>query len=155
MCQCTYVANILDEFQMNDYNLVAIARSKNVKFGKDEQGEDVNLTLCDQIINKLICITNSHFDLMYGIVRIFNRYMNMPKKTHLVKGHHILKYFKGTQDYDILINSGMEMNLKGLPMQIRLVIMMKGSLLGDKILAHSLANVEMTSVQKMKLFTWM
>jgi hypothetical protein len=102
MCQCAYVANILDEFQMNDYNLVAIALSKNVKFGKDEQGEDVNLTLCDRIINKLICMTNSHFVLMYNIVGIFNRYMNMPKKTHLVKGHHILKYFKGTQDYDIL-----------------------------------------------------
>lgn len=101
MCQCAYVANILDEFQMNDYNLVAIALSKNAKFGKDEQGEDVNLTLCDQIINKLICMTNSHFVLMYNIVGIFNRYMNMPKKTHLVKGHRILKYFKGTQDYDI------------------------------------------------------
>ncbi len=47
MCQCAYVANIFDEFQMNDYNLVAIAFSKNAKFGKDEKGEDVNLTLCD------------------------------------------------------------------------------------------------------------
>jgi hypothetical protein len=27
--------------------------------------------------------------------------------------------------------------------------------LGDKILAHSLANVEMISVHKMKIFTWM
>jgi len=26
---------------------------------------------------------------------------------------------------------------------------------GDKILAQSLANVEMTSVHKMKIFTWM
>jgi hypothetical protein len=26
---------------------------------------------------------------------------------------------------------------------------------GDKILAHSLANVEMTSVQRMKIFRWM
>jgi hypothetical protein len=85
MCQHAYVANILDKFQMNDYNLVAIALSKNAKFGKDEQGEDVNLTLCDRIINKLICITNSHFDLMYNIVGIFNRYMNMPKNTYLVR----------------------------------------------------------------------
>jgi hypothetical protein len=71
MCQRAYVANILDEFQMNDYNLMAIAFSKNAKFGKDEQGEDVNLTLCDQIINKLTCITNSHFDLKYDILGIF------------------------------------------------------------------------------------
>jgi hypothetical protein len=77
------------------------ALSKNAKFGKDEQGEDFNLTLCDQIINKSICITNSHFDLKYNIVGLFNRYMNMPKKTHLVKGHQILKYLKDTQDYDI------------------------------------------------------
>jgi hypothetical protein len=27
--------------------------------------------------------------------------------------------------------------------------------LGDKILTHSLANVEMTNVHKMKVFTWM
>jgi hypothetical protein len=27
--------------------------------------------------------------------------------------------------------------------------------LGDKILAHSLTNVEMTSVHRMKIFTWM
>jgi hypothetical protein len=27
--------------------------------------------------------------------------------------------------------------------------------LGDKILVHSLANVEMTSVHRMKIFTWM
>jgi hypothetical protein len=27
--------------------------------------------------------------------------------------------------------------------------------LGDKILVHSLANVEMTNVHKMKIFTWM
>jgi len=27
--------------------------------------------------------------------------------------------------------------------------------LGDKILANSLANLEMTSVHKMKIFTWM
>jgi hypothetical protein len=27
--------------------------------------------------------------------------------------------------------------------------------LGDKILAHSLANVEVTSVHRMKIFTWM
>jgi hypothetical protein len=32
---------------MNDYNLVAIALSKNAKFGNDEQGEDVNSTLHD------------------------------------------------------------------------------------------------------------
>jgi hypothetical protein len=103
---------------------MAIALSKNAKFGKD-----VNLTLCDQIINELICITNSHFDLKYDIVRIFNRYMNMPKKTHLVKGHHILKYLKGTQDYNILYQYWDGNDLKGLPMQTRLVIMMKGSLL--------------------------
>jgi hypothetical protein len=103
MCQCAYVANILDEFQMNDYNLMSIALSKNAKFGKDEQGEDFNLTLCDQIINKLICITNSHFDLKYNIVGLFNKYMNMPKKTHLVKGHQILKYLKGTLRYILSI----------------------------------------------------
>jgi hypothetical protein len=96
MCQHAYIANILDKFQMNHHNLVATTLSMNAKFGKDEQGENVNLTLCDRIINKLICITNGHFELKYDIVGIFNRYMNMPKKTHLVKGYHILKYLKGT-----------------------------------------------------------
>ncbi len=45
-------------------------------------------------------------------------------------------------------------SLLALPIGKRLHIC-AGFGLGDKILVHSLANVEMTSVQKMKFFTWM
>jgi hypothetical protein len=44
--------------------------------------------------------------------------------------------------------------LLALPIGKRLHIYV-GFGLGDKILAHSLANVEMTSVHRMKIFTWM
>jgi hypothetical protein len=47
-----------------------------------------------------------------------------------------------------------EGSLLALPIRKKLCTCV-GFGLGDKILAHSLANVEMTSVHKMKIFTWM
>jgi flagellin-specific chaperone FliS len=35
-------------------------------------------------------------------MRIFGKYMNMPKNTHLEKAHHILEYLKVILDYGIL-----------------------------------------------------
>jgi hypothetical protein len=64
---------------------------KNGKLDKDEQEEDVNLTLYHWIISKLIYFTNSHLDLTY-VVGILNRYMNRPKK-------HTWRYLMGTHDY--------------------------------------------------------
>ncbi len=44
--------------------------------------------------------------------------------------------------------------LLALPIEKRLCIFV-GFGFGDKILAHSLANIEMTNVHRMKIVTWM
>jgi len=52
------------------------------------------------IIGKLIYLTNTHFDIMYGF-SVMSRYMNSPQKVHLETIRHILSYLKGTQDMGI------------------------------------------------------
>lgn len=74
MCQCAYVTNILDEFQMTRCNWMPMPLLENGELGKDKQDEDADLTLYRWIINKLIYLTNSCLDLTY-VVGTLNRYM--------------------------------------------------------------------------------
>ena len=69
---------------------------------QEYKGKDLkDVTMYRQLVRSLIYLTLTRPDIFYP-VGVVNRYMSNPKKTHLDAVKHILRYVKGTINFDIL-----------------------------------------------------
>jgi hypothetical protein len=66
------------------------------------EGKDLDDTrMYRRLVGNLIYLTLTRSDIIYA-VRVASRHMQNPKKTRLESVKKILRYVKGTLDYDIL-----------------------------------------------------
>jgi hypothetical protein len=68
-----------------------------VKLQKNASDEGVDSTLFRQFIGSLRYVCHSRPDIVYS-VGVASRYMEVPKRTHMVAAKRILRYLKGTID---------------------------------------------------------
>ncbi|GJX98829.1 hypothetical protein Tco_0355848 [Tanacetum coccineum] len=69
--------------------------SSNTKLTKDKEGESVDNKKYSGIIGSLLYLTESRLDIMFS-VRLYARFQEDPKTSHLEAVKRIFRYIKGT-----------------------------------------------------------
>lgn len=85
---------------MEERNSAAIPIMANLKLTNQTDERKVYATLYKQIIVSLRYICNRRLNISYG-VRLVSRLMNDPRQSQFATAKHILRYLKGTTNYDI------------------------------------------------------
>lgn len=88
--QKKYEREILDRFQMKDFNPVNTPSEFGLKLDKDDGGKKVHSTLHKHIVGSLY-LTATRPDIMHAI-SVISRYMECPTEIHLVAAKRILRY---------------------------------------------------------------
>ncbi|XP_026405474.1 uncharacterized protein LOC113300487 [Papaver somniferum] len=92
---------ILKRFKMDNCNPILTPTEERLKLTKDESEELVNSTDFKSLVGCLRYLTATRPDIMYAI-RLVNRFMELPRQSHLQAAKRILKYVKGTISLGIL-----------------------------------------------------
>lgn len=90
-----YVKDLLERSKMTQCNAIRNPVEVNVKLRLHEDEESVDETTYKQLIGSLRFLCNSKPNLMYG-VGLLSRFMNNPRKSHLIAAKRVLRYVKGT-----------------------------------------------------------
>lgn len=77
----------------------------NLKLMKDDSKEDADETTFKQIIGSLQFLCNNRPDLTL-CVGLISRFMNKPKKSHMLVAKRVLRYIQGISNHDILFPTG-------------------------------------------------
>ena len=72
-----------------------------MKFTTTEESDSVNVTTYRSLIGSLRYLTHTRLDLLYSVV-ILSRYMEKPSQEHLNAVKRVIRYVKGTADYELL-----------------------------------------------------
>ena len=110
--QENYAKKVLKEAGMFDCNPTVIPMDPNIKFSKNNEEEDTEATEYRILVGKLRYLLQTRPDLSYA-VGIASRYMQTPKKSHMVAIKQILRYIKGTLGYGIRYMRKSQMDLVG------------------------------------------
>ncbi|KAK2443673.1 putative mitochondrial protein [Trifolium repens] len=101
MYQHKYASELLERFEMDSCNQVSNPCDTNSKLKECSEEEVVDSTMFKQIIGSLRYLCNSRPDISYA-VGVVSRFMNMPRKSHLIAAKRVLRYVKGTINYGLL-----------------------------------------------------
>jgi hypothetical protein len=101
MHQHKYALEILDRFEMNECKSVSNPCETNSKLEECSDEEIVDATMYKQLVGSLRYLCNSRPDLCYA-VGVVSKFMNEPRKSHLIAAKRILRYVKGTVNYGVL-----------------------------------------------------
>jgi hypothetical protein len=101
MHQHKYALEILGRFEMNECNSVSNPCETNSKLEECSDEEIVHATMYKQLVGSLRYLCNSMPDLCYA-VGVVSKFMNEPRKPHLIAAKRILRYVKGTVNYSVL-----------------------------------------------------
>ncbi|RDX79163.1 hypothetical protein CR513_40444, partial [Mucuna pruriens] len=107
--QRKYTGEVLKCFNMENCNTTSVPVMPNLKLTKELDEKSVDATLFKQIIGSLRFLCNSRSDISYG-VRLLSRFMDNPRVPHMTVAKHILRYLKGTSDFDLLFPIGNDQN---------------------------------------------
>ncbi|CAJ2635289.1 unnamed protein product [Trifolium pratense] len=102
MHQKKYMKELLLKFNMLECNPAVTPIEVNSKLDLDDNGETVNETLYKQMVGSLRYLCNSRPDLAFAVGAV-SRFVNSPKKSHMIAVKKIMRYVKGTMDYGILL----------------------------------------------------
>ncbi|XP_019058893.1 PREDICTED: uncharacterized protein LOC109116982 [Tarenaya hassleriana] len=98
--QRKYARSLVRIFELVGSKSAKTPMSTTTKLIRDEDGEDVDTKLYRGMIGSLLYLTASRPDLCLS-VGICARYQAKPKKSHLQAVKRIIKYVKGTVEYDL------------------------------------------------------
>ena len=101
----SYAKKVLKDASMFECNSAQIPMDPNVKFSKGVGEEDVDATKYRNLVGRLRYLLQTRPDLSYS-VGVASRYMQEPKKSHMVAVKQILRYIKGTMGYGIRYAKG-------------------------------------------------
>lgn len=109
--QTTYVEKILRRFGMENSNTKRVPLGASVQITKDEDGEDADEMLYRQKIGALAWITlGTRPDCAFALSKL-SRYLNKPKKSHMLAADNVLRYLKGSKKHGILLRKNGESGL--------------------------------------------
>lgn len=101
VCQKAYAQEIMNCFGMEECNPVNNPIVPGQKHDKDENDLRIYESYFKQIVGSLIYLTTTCPDLMYS-VSLISRFMANPTEVHLQAAKKILRYLKGSWNYEIL-----------------------------------------------------
>ncbi|KAH9799278.1 hypothetical protein KPL71_000300 [Citrus sinensis] len=102
ICQKKYVEEILERFQMKNYNSLV----------KDLVERIVDSTLYKQIAGSLMYLTATRLDIMHAVSAI-SIYMERPREDHLLAAKRILRYLRSTAEFGLFYKKGKKSDLYG------------------------------------------
>jgi hypothetical protein len=107
LCQQKYAKDLLESYGMLESKSLSTPMEPNAKLCAGE-GKDLQDTrMYRQLVGSLIYLTLTRPDIAFA-VGVVSRHMQNPKKPHLEAVRRILRYVKGTVDYDIMYHRGEE-----------------------------------------------
>ncbi|GAA0162116.1 hypothetical protein LIER_39348 [Lithospermum erythrorhizon] len=92
-------------FEMSESNPVCNPIVLGTKVDRDAGGNIVNKPQYKQIVSSLMYLTSTRPNIMF-VTNLISRYMSRPTKFHLQLAKRILRYLKGTTEYDIFYKEG-------------------------------------------------
>jgi len=98
--QKKYVLEVLERFGMDKYNPVHNPIVPGEKLEKDKDGAKVDGTYYKQVVGSLMYLTTTCPDIMF-VVSLISRYMGNPSQLHLQAKRKVLRYLKGTADFEL------------------------------------------------------
>ena len=101
--QSTYIANLLDKFNMSNAKPAPSPCAPNVIL-QQEMGNSVDATQYRMRVGALIFLAGRRFDISYA-VNSCARFMHDPREGHLTACKRILRYLAGTRDQQTLYSS--------------------------------------------------
>jgi hypothetical protein len=108
LTQRAYATSILEEYGMADCNPSSTPLLEGLKLGMEEDAEPTNTNH----YQRLIYLNNTRPEVMYA-TGLLSRYMQHPKKPYLKAAMQVLRYIKGTINYGIVYNEGMDTSVIG------------------------------------------
>ncbi|KAL0421152.1 UNVERIFIED_CONTAM: Retrovirus-related Pol polyprotein from transposon RE1 [Sesamum latifolium] len=76
------------------------------------KGDDADASLYRSLIGSLLYLTTTRPDLMYA-VGVLSRFMQLPGQVHMEAAKRLLRYVKGTHDYEIWYTQSEDLKLFG------------------------------------------
>ena len=98
--QTGYAIKILKEANMWEANSTKFPMDPGLRLAKDDNSEPVNPTEYRRIIGRLRYITHTRPNTSYAI-SVASRFMEAPRVSHLQAVKQVLRYLRGTINYDI------------------------------------------------------
>ncbi|XP_050875835.1 secreted RxLR effector protein 161-like [Lathyrus oleraceus] len=105
--QRKYVKEILKRLQMDDSAPASSPVEPNLKLEKHRKEDKVGATLFKQNVGSQRYMCNSQPDRGFS-VRLMRRYMSEPMVPHVKAARRILRYLKGSINYEILFRRDSE-----------------------------------------------
>ncbi|MCO5570356.1 hypothetical protein L7F22_024076 [Adiantum nelumboides] len=103
---------MLSKYGMADCKPISMPLDQNVKLRTDEGQVLEDVTMYQQIVGSLICLTISRQDLSYS-VDLESQFMQLPRKPHLDVVRRTLRYVSATLDYTLFYEASTELQLSG------------------------------------------
>lgn len=85
---------------MKNYNSISTPTEFGLKLLKDLGGKNVDNTLYKQTIGSLMYLSATQPNIMY-VVSLIGRYMECPKKMHLLAAERVRRYLQCTIEYGL------------------------------------------------------
>ncbi|XP_073222347.1 secreted RxLR effector protein 161-like [Cicer arietinum] len=101
MHQKKYVGEVIRMYNMVDCNPTVTPIGCNAKLGTETEEELDDSTLFKQVVASLRYLCNTRPDIFYS-VGVISRLMENPRKSHWLAAKKIMRYIKGTFEYEIL-----------------------------------------------------
>nr|GEU69838.1 ribonuclease H-like domain, reverse transcriptase, RNA-dependent DNA polymerase [Tanacetum cinerariifolium] len=111
--QSAYANKILKEAGMIDCNETLIPMDPRTRLTKLTEGTMVNSTEYQSLIRCLRYLLHTRPDLSYS-VGLLSRFMQEPKEQHMKAIRQVLRYVKGTKDYEITYKLNRGNKIQGL-----------------------------------------
>ena len=89
-----------------------VPMQQNVKLSCDDGSKEVNGTMYRQMVGSLNYLTTTRPDIAYSM-SVLSQFMVKPHEIHWNATKAILRYFKGTLDYDIKYTNASDVELTG------------------------------------------
>eukprot|EP00253_Pinus_taeda_P035498 PITA_35498 len=100
--QSRYAYDLLRHFHMEDYKLAPSPFHSGAKLSVTCTSLEVDVTLCRQLVAKLLYLTHTRLDLSF-VVGLIARFMQNPHESHWKEAKRILRYVRG---YVFTLGSG-------------------------------------------------
>ncbi|TYK05470.1 Retrovirus-related Pol polyprotein from transposon TNT 1-94 [Cucumis melo var. makuwa] len=107
-----YTREILEKFNMINSKPVTTSIETGTKLFKHEEGDDVDPSYFKSLVGSLRYLTCTRLDILFS-VGLVSQFMESPTTTHLKVAKRILRYLKGTLDYELFYFSSKEFKLEG------------------------------------------
>jgi hypothetical protein len=110
--QGKYAVEILSRFRMEDCKPMAMPMVTNLKKVITSDSKLVDPKIYRQSIGSLMYLVNTRPDICFAM-NILSQFMVEPRQVHWIAAKHVLRYLKGTVEYELRYLGGDEVELQG------------------------------------------